>query len=171
MIDELSEEEWEAEKAAARERIDAEADSRPQPTFMERLSELARELEPDMSDICTADQLLSGIDTPREMNFDEFMVFTRECLYDLQGHIGAPDHRGRRAFTTIGVLRTNRFIDWIMHQNKEWAILVMKHALSLFKLPFNVEKMPGFVTYAESIKELVLPRSKTNQTIRELIGE
>lgn len=155
-------------KAEARERIDAEAAARPTPTFMERLAELARELEPDMDGVCTADQLLSGIDNPRELTFEEYCVFVRECLNDLKGHREDGD-RGK--FTPMGVLRANRFLAWVIDLEPERAILAAKAAVALYRLPFDPAKMPLFDKYANKFKHYIMQERLVNQTIAEIVGE
>lgn len=165
-LDEYTDEEWEAEKAEARERIDAEAAARPVPTFMERLAELARELEPDMDGVCTADQLLSGIDTPRELTFEEWGVFVRECFYDLKRN--AEKNGGK--FDALGDLRMERFLQWAIELEPERAIMAFKTAVSTFRLPLNTNS-PTFDRYADKFKGYVMQVRNNSTTIAEIVGE
>lgn len=155
-LDEYTDAEWEEEKAEARERIDAEAAARPTPSFMERLAELARELEPDMEGICTADQLLSGIDKPHELTFDEFMVFVRLCMEDLKEYV-ALNEKGKEEFTPMGYLRVERYFAWVCSlAEPEWKIIASKTAMTKYKLPINPAKTPSFDTLAQQIKIFII---------------
>lgn len=170
-MDEYTDDDWEAEKVEARKRAETEAATRPTPTFMERLAELARELEPDMDGVCTADQMLSGIDKPRELTFEEFCVFTTECLNDLKLHIQSDEVKGRHPFTSMGILRANRFIAWANDLEPERAILAVKTAIGLYHLPFEPAKMPLFDKYADKFKRYIMQDRLVNQTIAEIVGE
>jgi hypothetical protein len=168
-MDEYTDEEWEAEKVEARERAEAEAAARPTLTFMERLAELARELEPDMDGVCTADQLLSGIDIPRNLAFEEFCVFARECMEDLLTHI-TPDPR---AFTPMGELRVKRFLVWVIDQQPELAILSTKAMLSVYRMPIK-SGWDEFEAIAVKYKKFIVDASTPQERktpIAELIGE
>lgn len=149
-------------KAEARERGDAEATARPTQTFMERLAELARELEPDMDGVCTADQLLSGIDTPRELTFDEFMVFLRECMVDLKLHLQPRSKTHSHSkdaveFTPMGHLRAERFTKWVITLEQiEWKCLAFKTALTTHRLPLDPSKQKSMNALSLQIKQFIL---------------
>lgn len=149
------EENPEEAKAEARERINAEAAARPTPTFMERLAELARELEPDMEGVCTADQLLSGIDTPRDLTFDEFLVFLRECMEDLASHVTVVNSK-QRSFTAMGELRADRFYHWVLTLPEvEWKVIAGRISLVKYQLPLNAQKTKNFAAYAMAVKNYI----------------
>lgn len=155
----------EAAKIEARQRIEEEIANRPPLTYEEKLEELA-ELYPTIVNIdVTADQFLSGIKQPDDLDFDSFMVFINECAMDLKNHV--VDGK----FTDIGLIRGRRYMEWSIGLPVEQRILTIRTALKNHNLPLREVGEDVWETYShEVVKFVSVTQSHTNETIGERIA-
>lgn len=152
----------EAAKIEARQRIEEEIANRPPLTYEEKLEELA-ELYPTIVNIdVTADQFLSGIKQPDDLDFDSFMVFINECAMDLKNHV--VDGK----FTDIGLIRGRRYLEWSIGLPVEQRIMTIRIALKNYNLPMMGISGELWEKYAHEIIKFV---KSTDGPKNETIGE
>lgn len=161
-------------KAEARAAAEEEIRNRPELTWHEKLQKLAKMYEPDMDDVPSADEILTGMTAPKNLDYNQWALLVTECLNDLKGYRNEAD-KGR--LSVDGDIRFIRFIEWLDGQEPERRLLAMKTAASLYLITPSAagQKSESYIAIMESFRPFIEAdsdwKSRADKPIAELIGE
>lgn len=119
-------------------------------TFEDRLEGLANEVreEQDLETV-TVDMILQGTAPREQVTIDVAYALCNACAYNLR-------EQADKAADFMFYDRFNRYMGWLLCQQPEIAIMAMRSALTIYKLPVRDRKaLPNLQKFVEQYDSLV----------------